>query len=126
MAIFKITVRHAFTLNVPSVLNLPSAQTAETSLVALYGIIDGAGTNSNTSSDTLIVDCATPSTPLASVYKTSTGIETVACTLAQLGLSASLSIFIAVIFPVELSDLALIKVKGYVGFAGTASVKVKV
>ena len=39
---------------------------------------------------------------------------TVACTLAQLGLSGSLSILSAVMLPVDDVDLALMKVKGYV------------
>ena len=51
---------------------------------------------------------------------------TVACTLAQPGLSANLSTFRFVMLPVEVVDLALMKVRGYVGSEGTWSVSVKV
>ncbi len=64
---------------------------------------------------------ATPSTPLASVYATSTGILTVACTLAQPCLSASLSTLTSVSVAPALVERALMKVSGYVGFAGVNS-----
>jgi hypothetical protein len=62
----------------------------------------------------LIVVSATPSAPLASVYKTSTGMVTVACTLEHPGLSVNLSTLRFVIVPVDEVDLALMNVKGYV------------
>ena len=124
--IFKITVAQMLTVNVLlSALNVPSGATALTTPFTVNGIIDGDGTYNNTSSTIETFAVALPSIPAASVYSTSTGMVSVACTLAQ-ERSASLSIVKFETVASLVNDRALTKVSGYVGFAGVKLVSVSV
>lgn len=102
MMIFRMTVMHMSTVKVLfSALNVPSGDTALTTACTSYGMTEGWGTNRMTSSLTVTTAFALPSVPFASVYTTSMGISTVACTRAQPARSGRRSIWNAATVPTD-------------------------